>query len=336
MSGPDVPGGLDLVRLRVLTVDSVEAWFPLQPGERELAAVGETVVRGALLAERLRDFRTVVAAGPAGQGGTPGSWWTGQPSRRPGTGRTTQGELLFRSGRQWRIAVGDPAEPLEAPFAGTVSEILPGAGIRLHTPSRGLLGASAIGGPSSGRLQIVAPRDGRVRTSEIDVGSSGAVLVVGESVDAETITRARAVGVRGIVVAALGIKERREVMASEHRARAGVHGLPPFAILVLEGATGRPIATPIMSALEAVEGRMVAIVSNPACLVFDDSRLEMAQIATDLVRITAGPLAGLEGSWGGLAGPYRFAGGVILEAGWVRFGGRAPVAVPLGDLERFI
>ena len=47
------------------------------------------------------------------------------------------------------------------------------------------------------------------------------------------------------------------------------------------------------------------------------------------------PLAGLEGTWVGLAGPYRFAGGVILEAGWVRLGSREPVAVPLGDLERF-
>lgn len=246
-----------------------------------------------------------------------------------------QGELLFRTGGQWRIAAGDRAEALEAPFAGIVSSIEPGAGVRLQTTARGLLGADAVGGPSSGRLQILAPRDGHVRAAEIDVGSSGAVLVVGSTIDAEAITRARAVGVRGMVVAALGVKERREVIASDLRARAGVHGFPPFAVLVLEGAITKPIATPLMAVLEAVEGRTVAIVSDPACLVFDDVDLDLPAVATDLVRITAGPLAGLEGTWNGLAGAHRFAGGVTLEAGWVRMGSRPPVAIPLGDLERF-
>ena len=244
--------------------------------------------------------------------------------------------MLFRSGGQWRIATGEPSEPLEAPFDGVVSEVLPGAGIRVRTALRGLAGADALGGPSSGRLQVVATRDGRVRTSEIDVGGSGAILVAGSSIDAESITRARAVGVRGIIVAALGVKERREVVASERRARAGLHGLPPFAVLVLDGAISRPIATPIMAVLEAIEGRTVAIVSEPACLVFDDAGAELPTFAPDLVRVTAGPLAGLEGTWGGPAGPFRFAGGVTAEAGWVRFGSREPVAVPLGDLERFV
>jgi hypothetical protein len=39
--------------------------------------------------------------------------------------------------------------------------------------------------------------------------------------------------------------------------------------------------------------------------------------------------------WAGLAGPRRFPAGVTLEAAFVRFGGRPPVAIPIGDLERF-
>lgn len=166
------------------------------------------------------------------------------------------------------------------------------------------------------------------------MASAGSILVVGSSIDAEAITRARAVGIRGLVVAGLGVKERRDAAASERRARTGVHGLAPFAILVLEGPMSRPIATPIMAILEVLEGRTVAIIGDPACLVFDlDGNLPTA--ALDLVRVTAGPLAGLEGRWGGLAGPHRFSGGVTLEAGWVRFGVRPAVALPLGDLERF-
>lgn len=335
MTGPAERDGLALVRLRRVTAPSVQAWLTLRPGERALAAPGESVIRGAPLAERMRDLRTEVVSGPAGEGAVPGGWWIGHAGRRGAGHRAEEGELLFRSGGRWRIAAGDPAEPLEAPVAGIVRDVRPGAGLTLASSARGLLGADVIGGPSGGRLQILATGDGHARTSEIDVGGAGAVLVVGSHIDAETLTRARAVGVRGIVVNGLGVKERREVLASEQRARAGVHGLPPFAILVLEGAMARPIATPIMAMLEAIEGRMVALLPEPACLAFDDADLELPDPPAGLVRITAGPLAGIEGQWAGLAGQHRFAGGVMLEAGWVRFGGRAPVAVPLGDLERF-
>ncbi len=335
MSDPAVHDGLGLVRLRPLSTPDVEAWFSLRPGERELAAPGESVVRGAALAERRRDLRTEVVGGPAGAAAVPGGWWTKSPGRLGTRQRTEAGELLFRSRGRWRIAVGDLAEPLAAPVAGIVRDFRPGAGLTLSTAARGLLGADVLGGPSSGRLRILAARDGHVRTAEIDVDSAGAVLVVGSHVDAEALTRARAVGVSGIVVNGLGVKERREVMASEQRARAGLHGLPPFAILVLEGAIGRPIATPLMALLEAIEGRTVALLGEPACLAFDEAELKLPDVPAGLVRVTAGPLAGAEGRWAGLVGAHRFAGGVTLEAGWVRFGGRLPVAVPLGDLERF-
>jgi hypothetical protein len=136
-------------------------------------------------------------------------------------------------------------------------------------------------------------------------------------------------------VAALGIKERHDFLASEKRGRAGVRGLPPFGILVLDGAGRRPIASPIMAILDHLEGRTVAIVPNPPCLVIDDPDIELPDPPVDLVRVRSGPLAGAEGTWLGLAGPRRFPAGVTLEAGLVRFGERPPIAVPLGDLERF-
>jgi hypothetical protein len=143
------------------------------------------------------------------------------------------------------------------------------------------------------------------------------------------------VGIRGVVVAALGIKEQRDFLASERRGRAAVHGLPPFGILVLDGASRRPIASPLMALFEAVEGGMVAIVGDPPALVIDDPSILLPTAPADLVRVRSGPLAGAEGTWAGLAGPRRFPAGVTLEAAFVRFGGRPPVAIPLGDLERF-
>ena len=324
-------GSLALVPLRRLLEAPIVATFRLSPGERPLVAQGEVVVPGAPLAERLRDARTDVIEAPADA--EPGSWFTAPTGRHRKLG-ADRGEYLFRSGGRWRIGAGDQAEPLEAPFGGIVRAVAQGSHLTVETSARGVLGADVLAGPSSGRLHRIAGRDGQVRAAEIDVTSAGAILVAGSAIDAEAITKARALGVRGIIVGGLGVKERREVMASERRGRAGVHGLPPFAVLVLDGAIGRPIASPIMDILDALEGRTVAIVDAPACLVVDDA-IELPVPPANLVRITAGPLAGAEGTWEGLAGPQRFTGGVVLEAGRVRLGGRTSVAIPLGDLERF-
>src|SRR6185369_16836988 len=169
------------------------------------------------------------------------------------------GELLFRSGGRWRIGAGDHAEPVEAPFPGTVHDLRPGIGFRLRSMARGIAGAEMLAGLTSGRLAIVTGPDGEVRAPHVDVSEAGAILVAGARIDAEALTRARAVGVRGIVVAALGVKERRDFLASERRGRAAVHGLPPFGILVLDGAAGRPIASPVMAILRALEGHTVAM-----------------------------------------------------------------------------
>ena len=140
MNRPTAPVGLDLVRARAVMLDSVEAWFTLQPGDRPVLSEGEPVVRGSALAERLREARTEVDGGPGSSDGQPGAWWSGTRARGRGAKHSVEGELLFRSGGQWRIATGEPSEPLEGPFDGVVSEVRPGAGIRVRTASRGLAG----------------------------------------------------------------------------------------------------------------------------------------------------------------------------------------------------
>jgi hypothetical protein len=334
-----VAPGLSLVPPRQLLVTAVDAGFDLHPGDRALVADGESIVAETPIADRLRDPRTaVVGGGTDGDApGEPGGRWTPPPGRHGRDHEAARpGELLFRSGGRWRIGTGDHAEPLLAPFGGTVHDVRPGIGLRIRSEATALLGAETLAGPTSGRLSIVTGPDGEVRAPQVDVSAAGAILVAGARIDAEALTRARAVGVRGVVVAALGVKERRDFLASERRGRAAVHGLPPFAILVLDGAAGRPIASPVMDILRALDGRMVAIVADPACLVTADATTQLPRPPVDLVWVRSGPLVGAEGRWAGLAGPRRFAGGVVLESGFVRFGDRPPVAVPLGDLERFV
>ena len=104
---------------------------------------------------------------------------------------------------------------------------------------------------------------------------------------------------------------------------------------MLDGAGRRPIASALMALFEAAEGGMAAIVGDPPAVIIDDASVRIPAPPPDLVRVRSGPLAGAEGAWAGLAGPRRFPAGVTLEAAFVRFGGRPPVAIPIGDLERF-
>ena len=329
--------GMELVARRSLIVSPIDMLFPLQPGDRPLVKEGEAVGRAQPIAEQVREPRTIVinGVGTSEEPGTPGDRWTASGGRSRDAEAPAEGELLFRSAGRWRIASGERAEALEAPSAGIVHRVTPGSGITIRSVASAIPGRMALAGPSWGRLLVATGGDGELRAQHVDVGAAGAIIVAGARMDAEALTRARAVGIRGVIVAALGIKEQRDFLASERRGRAAVHGLPPFAVLVLDGAGRRPIASPLMSLFEAIEGGMVAIVGNPPALVVDDPSIALPSPPADLVRVRSGPLAGAEGTWAGLAGPRRFPAGVTLEAAFVRFGGRPPVAIPIGDLERF-
>lgn len=331
-------GGLELLTRRQLIASPIDALFALHPGDRPLVKAGEAVSRGQPLIEHYRDPRTIVVSGLGLADGppTPGERWHEAPRRRGQEGApAAQGELLFRSGGKWRIAGGDRPDVVEAPFAGAVHEVRSGTGVVIRTTGSAILGRTALAGPTWGRLQIVTDADGELRAQHVDVGAAGSIVVAGARIDAEALTRARAVGIRGVIVAALGIKEQRDFLASERRGRAAVHGLPPFGILVLDGAARRPIASAVMAMFEALEGTMVALVGSPPALVVDDPTVTLPLPRPEIVRVRSGPLAGAEGTWAGLAGPRHFPAGVTLEAGFVRFGERPPVAIPIGDLERF-
>jgi hypothetical protein len=341
-----IDDGIELVARRTLVEGPTDIRFPLRPGDRPLVGAGDTVVPGTRILERLRDARlSETEASSVGPEAEPGARWTASGPQTAGPLRrgpgATSGELLFEVGGRWRLATGDHVEQIETPVAGVVREVRPGTGIILQAEGRILRGVEAHGDPTRGVLALGADRgEGSgpglvLRHGSLDVGLAGSILVVGSRIEAETLTRARAMGLRGIVVAGLAGKERRDFLASEGRQRAALHRLPTFAVLVLDGAFRRPIASPVAAVLHALAGREVAIVTDPPGLVFNESTIELAPPAWDLVRIRGGEHVGREGHWMGLAGQRRFVGGTFLEAGWVHVGGPAPVAIPLADLERF-
>ena len=338
---PVSAGGLELVAARRLIVDAPVLRLPLSPGDRALVIDGDVVAAGTTLARRYRDVRVESFPRPEGAlraSPSAGGWWPGTESTRGrarGRRGTPPGEVLYDVADRWHLAVGEHEEALDAPADGVVEEVRPGTGIALRIAGAGIPGVAAVGGPSRGRL-VTFPADGDLRTGALDVGMAGAIVVVGARVDAETLTRCRATGMRGVVAANLSDKERRDFLASEARQRAGYHGIAPFAVLILDGAVRRPIASPVRALLSGIDGREVAIVVDPSMLIFDPTGIERPETAPGLVRIRSGPAAGREGTWVASLGIRRFRAGVRLRAGLVRLDDGSEVAVPLADLERYV
>jgi hypothetical protein len=341
--------GLAFVASRPVVEGPIEVKFRLAPGDRSFVLPGEALVPGARIADRLRDPRLVeLGHGPDPDAARPGERWappsTGSGIQlRRGHGAST-GELLFEVGGHWRMAAGEHPEQVDAPIGGVVHDVRPGIAIGVRAEGRIVRGVEALGDPTRGVLALgVEPAEAAgtadpglvLRPGSLNVGLAGTILVVGSRIDAETLTRARAMGLRGVIVAGLAGKERRDFLASEARQRASLHRLPTFAVLVLDGAIRRRIASPVAAVLTALAGREVAIVTDPPALVFDEPSIEIEPPQPDLVRIRSGERAGREGRWAGLAGLRRFIGGTFLEAGWVEIEGGGRVAVPLADLERF-
>ena len=333
-----VDGWLDEIPVRRVLED-VETRFPLPPGDRPLVEPGTVILPGDPLLEHLRDRRIdeVVVHTRDGTRPLPGSRWAPAPGRRH-RDRAIEGELLAPvpgKGDRWRLVTGDHRVILPSPVAGVVTEVRPGAEICVRPDGRALRGAFAAGSAARGRLELATDPFGELRPGGIDVARAGSILVVGSRIDAEALTRARAMGVRGIVVATLPGKELRDFRASERRQRAALHAIPPFGVLVLEGTVRRLIPGPITALLERFAGQDVALLVDPPALVFDGD--DPAPVDTDRawVRIRSGPNVGAEGRLRGPAGLWRFAAGVHLEAAFVELEDGVPIAVPLGDLERY-
>ena len=332
-----MPPGLELVEVRTLVRAASTAWITLSPGDAPLVRAGETVGPGTPIAERLRGaaLADLPSSGVAADA-VPGSRWRATASG--GRGRhapPSAGEVLFPARGGWRVALSEHTDIVEAPANAIVREARPGIGILLELADRAMPGAIAVGSSSRGPLEIAAEADGELRAGNLDVGRSGAILALGSRVDAETLIRARAMGIRGVVVASMATKDVKDFEASEARLRASLQRPPAFAVLVLDGHVRRPIASPAMTILEALAGREAAIVVDPPMLVFD-APLVLPEAPADYVRVRHGAAAGREGRFAGLAGLRRFEAGVHLESAYVRFpDADRPVVVPLADLERY-
>ena len=209
------------------------------------------------------------------------------------------------------------AAPIPAPI-----ELLPASGASAnHRGGRGLLGDEVEG--------TVHFADSEPDADGWEAARSAGLLAIVQA-SPETVLRARAVGVRGVVVCGLSAGERDALAASLERRIAAAVATEPFALLIMTSRrmseTGR---RSIATHLRGLHGRRVALTAEPPGLavVDADGRQETNAPAGD-VRVVGGAYEGCLGTWEGLADPRA-----DDPLGAVRIDGVLR-AIPLGDLQR--
>ena len=126
-------------------------------------------------------------------------------------------------------------EPVIGHVHGRVHSVEPGS-IVLEVPGVVLRGVGGTGEAVHGELVVaVHTPEEELRAGAIDVGATGRIVVGGSRASAETLTRARAMGVAGIVLGGVLDKELRDFEAIQRRRReiGGLAG--SFGVLLLEG-----------------------------------------------------------------------------------------------------
>ena len=193
--------------------------------------------------------------------------------------------------------------------------------------------ASATGG-LGGRLLLGDEVEGSLYFAATEPDSRGwaaaheAGILAVVSVSPETVLRARAVGIRGLVVGSLSDGEREALSASiDRRVAAGV-ALAPFGLLILGGRReSDDWAAELGKALQALDGSPVRLERHPAGLTTSAARGGRVQVGVDTV-VIGGPRAGSYGTWRGLANaqPSDPQGAIEINGDLV--------ALSLGDLQR--
>ena len=195
--------------------------------------------------------------------------------------------------------------------------------------------ASATGG-LGGRLLLGDEVEGSLYFSATEPDSRGwaaahqAGILAVVSASPETVLRARAVGIRGLVVGSLSDGEREALSASiDRRVAAGV-APAPFGLLILGGRReSDEWAAELGKALAALHGSGVRLERHPAGITTSAARGAAERLGADTV-VIGGPRAGSYGTWRGLADAQS-----SDPQGAVEIDGDL-VVLPLGDLQRLI
>jgi len=236
------------------------------------------------------------------------------------------------------IAPLGPSEPVLGHVRGEVVGIEPDA-IELRVAGALVTGVGGSGNAVHGELRVAVHEPGdELRASAIDIGATGRIVVGGSRASAETLTRARAMGVAGIVLGGILDKELRDFEATQQRRReiGGVRG--DFAVILLEGYGKVGFDPGLFGWFRAHEGRMASLFGADARLYVYDAVPPPARRVLprpgDRVVAHRRPHAGQGGELVRVLDRlHAFGSGVVGRAALVRFENGQTTVVPLANLE---
>ena len=143
---------------------------------------------------------------------------------------------------------------------GRVVEVIPGQGVRIETTCAFVQGIFGVGGETWGTLVMVAtspqqPLEAGQLTSE----HAGKIVIGGAFVGAEALQRAKAVGVKGLVVGGMHDKDLRSLLGYDLGvAITGTENIG-FTLVLTEGFGQIPMASKTFELLQALNGRKASI-----------------------------------------------------------------------------
>lgn len=228
-------------------------------------------------------------------------------------------------------------EPIVGHVRGRVSRVTPSQ-IEIRVAG-GVLGGAGGSGPAvHGRLRVAVrdPLD-ELRAAAIDSDATGRILVGGSRASAEALTRARAMGVTGVVLGGVLDKDLRDFDATQRRRKELTAG-SDFAILLLEGYGKVGIDPGVFAWLQRHDGKLASLFGDAARLyVYDADEPPGRRVPArsgERVVGTRRPYAGAGGRIARiLPGLHAVASGIAARCALVRFDDGRTGVVPLANLE---
>lgn len=229
-------------------------------------------------------------------------------------------------------------EPVIGHVRGRVRAVEEGA-LVVEVPAARLRGVGGSGDAVHGELVVgVRSPEDELRAGAIDSGATGKILVGGSRASAETLTRARAMGVAGMVLGGVLDKELRDFAAIQQRRRQAGGMTGSFGILLVEGYGKVGIDPQLFAWFRLHSGRVASLFGADGLLyVYDASplprRRPLARVGERVIAHRR-PFQGRGGVLVGLMDELHAAqSGIPTRMALVRFEDGRLAPVPLANLE---
>jgi hypothetical protein len=237
-----------------------------------------------------------------------------------------------------RLLALEPGDPIRSDVRGVVVAVESGM-VAIAVPAACVPGIGGTGPAVHGPLSIlVSGPEAVLEPGSVGSDAAGRIIVGGSFASAETITRARAVGVAAIVVGGIHARELADFAGLQHRRSLLGTAAPPFSVLALDGF-GRAGMDPARFAwLQARAGNEATVIGDRRLLLVAGADPPPARAARpavgDRVVIVAGPGRGQAGLLEEVPPqPLATASGISALCGLVQLDRGRTVTVPLANLE---